>query len=146
MEQNKIRITNVDTLSAYFDRLIVERIKWFFFVKDNNTENIAHQETVIEQIKSKITDLLESGEFEYLAERRTFSNELLVNLDSLIVNNIHIGESDRARLQEVKSTQADVNVLIEQEKRLRTANEGRAQNKNKIDGIFFDLTHREVFK
>jgi hypothetical protein len=140
------RICNVDTLSAYFDRLIVERIKWFFFVKDNNTENVAHQEAVIAQIKNKITDLLENGEFEYLAERRTFSNELLVNLDSLIVNNIHIGESDRARLQEVKSTQADVNVLIEQEKRLRTANEGRAQNKNKIDGIFFDLTHREVFK
>jgi hypothetical protein len=140
------RICNVDTLSAYFDRLIVERIKWFFFVKDNNRENIAHQEAVIAQIKNKITDLLENGEFEYLAERRTFSNELLVNLDSLIVNNIHIGESDRARLQEVKSTQADVNVLIEQEKRLRTANEGRAQNKNKIDGIFFDLTHREVFK
>ena len=133
----------MDTLSAYFDRLIVERIKWFFFVKDNNTENITHQETVIEEIKSKIIDLLEGGEFEYLAERRTFSNELLVNLDSLIVNNIHIGESDRARLQEVKSTQPNVNVLIEQEKRLRTANEGRAQNKNKIDGIFFDFMHRE---
>ena len=137
------RICNVDTLSAYFDRLIVERIKWFFFVKDNNTENITHQETVIEEIKSKIIDLLEGGEFEYLAERRTFSNELLVNLDSLIVNNIHIGESDRARLQEVKSTQPNVNVLIEQEKRLRTANEGRAQNKNKIDSIFFDFMHRE---
>ena len=133
----------MDTLSAYFDRLIVERIKWFFFVKDNNTENITHQETVIEEIKSKIIDLLEGGEFEYLAERRTFSNELLVNLDSLIVNNIHIGESDRARLQEVKSTQPNVNVLIEQEKRLRTANEGRAQNKNKIDSIFFDFMHRE---
>ena len=139
----KTRITNIDTLSAYFDRLIVERIKWFFFVKDNNTENITHQETVIEEIKSKIIDLLEGGEFEYLAERRTFSNELLVNLDSLIVNNIHIGESDRARLQEVKSTQPNVNVLIEQEKRLRTANEGRAQNKNKIDGIFFDFMLRE---
>ena len=137
------RICNVDTLSAYFDRLIVERIKWFFFVKDNNTENIAHQETVIEHIKNKIIDLMESKEFEYLAERRTFSNELLVNLDSLIVNNVHIGESDRARLQEVKSTQPNVNVLIEQEKRLRTANEGRAQNKNKIDGIFFDFMHRE---
>lgn len=143
MEQNKIRITNVDTLSAYFDRLIVERIKWFFFVKDNNTENITHQETVIEEIKSKIIDLLEGGEFEYLAERRTFSNELLVNLDSLIVNNIHIGESDRTRLHEVKSLQPNANVLIEQEKRLRTANEGRAQNKNKIDGIFFDFMHRE---
>ena len=133
----------MDTLSAYFDRLIVERIKWFFFVKDNNTENIAHQETVIEQIKSKIIDLLEGGEFEDLAGRCTFSNELLVNLDSLIVNNVHIGESDRARLHEVKSPQPNVNVLIEQEKRLRTANEGRAQNKNKIDSIFFDFMHRE---
>lgn len=143
MEQHNKRICNIDTLSAYLDRLIVERIKWFFFTKDSNTENIAHQESVITEIKNKIIDLLESGEFDYLPERRTFANELLVNLDNLIVNNIHIGESDRTRLHEVKSTQPNVNVLIEQEKRLRTANEGRAQNKNKIDGIFFDFMYGE---
>jgi hypothetical protein len=143
MEQHNKRICNIDTLSAYLDRLIVERIKWFFFTKDSNTENIAHQELVITEIKNKIIALVENGEFDYYPERRTFANELLVNLDNLIVNNIHIGESDRARLQEVKSTQPNVNVLIKQEKRLRTANEGRAQNKNKIDGIFFDFMHRE---
>ena len=40
-------ITNIDTISALLDRLITENIKLYFFNKDNLTENIAHQQTVI---------------------------------------------------------------------------------------------------
>ena len=33
-----MRVTNVDSLSAYFDRLISEKIKWYFFDKDGKEE------------------------------------------------------------------------------------------------------------
>lgn len=131
-----IRISNIDTLSAYLDRLVVERIKWFFFTKDNKLESVAIQEQVIAEIKNKISDLLLEADYNYIAERRTFALELLVNLDELITNNLHIGESDRARLEEVKSNDPNVDSLILQEKRLRTANESRSKNKNKIDEMY----------
>ena len=44
-------ITNIDTLSALLDRLISENIKLHFFRKENVTDNIEHQENLIEEIK-----------------------------------------------------------------------------------------------
>ena len=49
-----MRVTNIDTLSAYLDRLITERIKWYFFNKENKIVERAHQEIVIKEIKTKI--------------------------------------------------------------------------------------------
>jgi len=131
-----LRITNVNTLSALLDRLIVERIKWYFFVKDNNLELSTHQQEIIDVIKLEIESLLLEPKYEYLSEKRTFVHEILVNLDDLIKNNCHIGESDRKRLEETKKDNPDVNVFIQQEQRLRTANEGRSKNKNNIDKIY----------
>lgn len=131
-----MKISNVDTFSAYLDRLIVERIKWYFFKKDNNAESMIFQEEVVAEIKKKITDLLDEQEYYFKQEKRTFKQEFLINLDELVTNNIHIGESDRARLNEVKSDQPNLDVLIAQEKRLRTANEGRSKNKNEIDKLY----------
>lgn len=74
--------------------------------------------------------------YEYLSEKRTFVNELLINLDELVKNDIHIGESDRRRLEEIQKLDPRIEVMIEQEKRLRTANEGRSKNKNDIDLLF----------
>lgn len=134
-----MRITNVNTLSALLDRLIVERIKWFFFFKEGNEDLVAHQEQAVNQIKLEIEKILLESEYEYLSEKRTFVNEILVNLDELIKNNCHIGESDRRRLEETKKENPDINVFIQQEQRLRTANEGRSKNKNLIDKYFCDL-------
>ncbi len=126
-----MRITNIDTLSAYFDRLITERIKWYFFNKDKNFEKTEHQEIVISEIKDKISCLMdecfkEHG-YNYISEKRTFNeNEITDELEDLIINDINIGESDRERLR----------LVTINEKRLRKANEGRARNKNKIDEIF----------
>ena len=131
-----MKISNVDTLSAYLDRLIVERIKWYFFKKDKNTELMLFQEDVVCEIKKKIADLLDEPNYYFKQEKRTFAQEFLVNLDELVSNNIHIGESDRARLNEVKSDHPNLDVLITQEKRLRTANEGRSKNKNEIDKLY----------
>jgi len=50
-------------------------------------------------------------------------------MNELITNDIHIGESDRARLE----------IAMLEEKRLRKSNEGRALNKNMIDKNFKNL-------
>ena len=123
-----MRITNIDTLSAFFDRLITERIKWFFFNKDNDIEKVKHQEIVIGEIKNKINELLtecfHAGDYNYIDEKRTFNeSDIVEELDELIINDINIGESDRERLK----------IAMMNEKRLRKSNEGRARNKNNID-------------
>ena len=126
-----MRITNIDTLSSYLDRLITERIKRYFFNKENNTERVEHQDIIISEIKSRIGCLIEQcileGGYDYIGEKRTFNeNEIAEELDELIINDINIGESDRERL----------NLAMMNEKRLRKANEGRARNKNNIDKKF----------
>jgi hypothetical protein len=129
-----MRLSNIDTLSAYFDRLIAENIKLYFFKKDHSMYNVKHQEEVIDMIKEKLSSLLEevyeTGEYQYVGEKRTFdSNSIVEELEDLITNDIHIGESDRARLK----------VVLMEEKRLRKSNEGRAKNKNQIDILFKDM-------
>ena len=138
------RITNIDTLSAYFDRLITENIKLYFFQKDDLQDKVSHQHIVIGEIKSKITELLtesfSAGEYDYLSENRTFKEEDIVEeLSELITNDINIGESDRERLNQVKSENPNLDKLLVNEKRLRKSNEGRARNKNKIDEQFKDI-------
>lgn len=136
----KVRITNIDTLSSFFDRLITERIKWYFFNKDNAVDNINHQEVVIDSIKDKINSLLkecfESGSYKYIGEKRTFDeNSIVEELDELVINDINIGEADRARLEETTKSNPNLERMVVNEKRLRKANEGRARNKNQIDKL-----------
>lgn len=129
------RITNIDTLSALLDRLVTERIKHFFFKKEGELQKASHQELVIDGIKTKLNELFletyEHGEYQYLKEHRTFNaSNIVENVDQLVTNDIHIGESDRARL----------NIAMLEEKRLRVSNEGRSGNKNSIDDQFDELT------
>lgn len=133
-----MRVTNIDTLSALFDRLITENIKKYFFNKDRKFEESKHQEIVISEVKNKITELFtevfESGEYPHLSEKRTFDeNAIVEELEELIFNDINIGEADRERLSQVNSDNPNIEKLIVNEKRLRKSNEGRAQNKNNID-------------
>jgi hypothetical protein len=137
-------ITNIDTLSALFDRLITENIKLYFFEKDNFVEKVNHQKLVINEIKDKIRSLLrdtfENKEYQYLSEKRTFDeNAIVESLEELIINDINIGESDRERLKQVQSETPSIDKFIINEKRLRKANEGRARNKNEIDQQYKNL-------
>lgn len=123
------KISNIDTLSTFIDRLITEHIKLFFFQKDGDEIKISKQERIVLEINNKIRILLmESFEFgyEYHEEVRTFENNIIDNINELITNDIHIGESDRQRLK----------VVMMEEKRLRKSNEGRSKNKNNIDYYF----------
>lgn len=131
------RITNVDTLSALFDRLVTERIKWFFFDKEGQTERANHQLIVVGELKKRISDLLHetltAGTYDYLAEHRTFDESVITEeLDELVINDVNIGESDRARLA----------LALTNEKRLRKSNEGRARNKNRIDSAYKSLLEK----
>lgn len=139
-----MRVTNIDSLSAYIDRLICERIKHFFFEKDGKNDLVEHQELIIEEIKLKLNQLfIESfseDEYEYLGEKRTFQvNALIEEIDSLVVNDGNIGHGDRTRLEEIKKGKPNLEIIIENEKLTRTSNEMRAKNKNNIDNYFADL-------
>ena len=136
-----MRVTNIDTLSAYLDRLITENIKLYFFNKDNLVDKVAHQKIVIEEIKKKISELfletIERNSYNYIEEHRTFNESAIVEeLEELIQNDINIGEADRARLAETTKDTPNLDRMIVNEKRLRKANEGRARNKNNIDKLF----------
>ena len=136
-----MRVTNIDTLSAYLDRLVTENIKLYFFNKDGLIEKIEHQKIVINEIKIKITQLisesLDNKSYDYISENRTFNeNTIIEELEELIQNDINIGEADRARLEEAKKDKPNLERMIINEKRLRKANEGRARNKNTIDKLF----------
>jgi len=137
-------ITNIDTLSALFDRLITESIKLYFFKKDKFDDKIKHQEHIIGEIKGRIVLLLkdtyEKREYNYICEKRTFSEaDVVESLQELIVNDINVGECDREKLREVQSENPSLDKVIINEKKLRKVNEGRARNKNEIDERFKDL-------
>tara|TARA_R110000824_G_scaffold3253_2_gene15449 strand:- start:5650 stop:6117 length:468 start_codon:yes stop_codon:yes gene_type:complete len=147
-----MRTTNIDTLSALLDRLVSERIKLFFFNKDKDYDKIEHQEIVLEQIKNKISYLLDecltSGKYEYISEKRTFkSSDIAEELENLVVNDIIVGESDRGVLKEIVSDEPNLENLVTHAKRMRKANEGRAESKNKLDNQlegFADAVKRMV--
>tara|TARA_B100000287_G_scaffold391923_1_gene403931 strand:- start:232 stop:666 length:435 start_codon:yes stop_codon:yes gene_type:complete len=139
-----MRITNIDTLSALFDRLISENIKLYFFKKDNLKENIDHQEIVISGVKEKLselfTEVLESGRYKYLSEKRTYKPEDIVEtLEELITNDITTGEGDRANLKEATSDNPSLEHFTHGHKLIRKANENRAVSKNKLDEQFQNL-------
>jgi hypothetical protein len=135
-----MRVTNIDTLSAYFDRLITENIKLYFFNKDGLKDKVEHQNRVINEIKLKISELLTESitnkSYEYISEFRTFNESAIIEeLEELIQNDINIGEADRARLEEAKKETPNIERMTVNEKRLRKANEGRSRNKNNIDSL-----------
>lgn len=135
-----MRVTNVDTLSSYIDRLIVERIKHYFF----NDELKLHQEQIIKEIKSKLSELFiqtfSEEEYKYLGERRTFVLEgIIQEIDHLVTNNLNIGQGDRTRLEEIKKDSPNLKVILENEKLTRISNENRSKNKNKIDEQYSKL-------
>ena len=77
-------VTNVDSFSAYIDRLITERIKEYHFRNKQNKPNEAlHQEEVIKVILHKMFDLLNEittqNGYVYIGEKRTFDEEKITN-------------------------------------------------------------------
>ena len=92
-----------------------------------------------------MTESFESKKYDYLGEERTFNEDSIVEeLEELVINDINIGEADRARLEETKKENPNLEKMIVNEKRLRKANEGRARNKNKIDKILREIINMYI--
>ncbi len=139
-----LHITNIDTLSALLDRLISENIKLHFFRKDGITDNIEHQEKLIEEIKYRITKLLldvyTDNRYNYISEKRTYKpDDIVETLEELIHNDITTGEGDRANLKEATSDNPSLEHFTRNHKLIRKANENRAVSKNKLDEQFKDF-------
>ena len=142
-------ITNIDTLSALLDWLISENIKLHFFRKENVIDNIEHQESLIEEIKYRITKLLldiyKEKEYNYISEKRTYKpDDIVETLEELIHNDITTGEGDRANLKEATSDNPSLEHFTRNHKLIRKANENRATAKNKLDEQFKDFIEEWV--
>ena len=143
-----MRVTNLDTLSALLDRLVTENIKKFFFEKDSLNDKVEHQVKVIDELKSKISELFyecySNKKYDYMSEKRTWEDDDIVeDIIDLTRNDIIVGESDRGVLKEVTSDDLDLEELKFQAKSMRKANENRAKHKNNIDKKFKDIVEEK---
>ena len=132
-----MRITNIDTLSAYFDRLITERIKEYNFNKQGKLKEAEHQNRVAEEIKTKIVELfnevISTKTYDYVGEKRTFDEaKLLKDVETLIVNDLDVGDAYYTKTNGEPSLEK----FMVNEARLRKANESRGRMKNQIDETF----------
>lgn len=144
VSKNKTLITNVNTLSALFDRLITERIKSFFFTKNGNLSLKRKQEEIISQIKLQITELIlqsiKKKNYKYLKEQRTFkynSKKLLDQLNQLTESDLSIGIADNKISESIKIRKKTN--LVKNIKLSRLSLEKRAFLKNEIDKTFLKL-------
>ena len=81
-ESNK-RVTNIDSFSAYMDRLATERIKEYNFkFKQNKDTEAYHQVNVVKVVLKKIKELFNEinlqGGYNYIGEKRTFDEGKLI--------------------------------------------------------------------
>ena len=100
------RLANIDTLSALIDRLITENIKLFFFEKNGELDKAEHQRDMVQELKYKFSELFREtlqSDYEYKGERRSFdASDFTDDIIALVMDNVRIGEADRARLEEVR--------------------------------------------
>lgn len=135
-----MRITNIDTISALFDRLITERIKEYNFNKQGKTAEAEHQLGVIAEIRIKLEEVLEetysTGKYEYVGEKRTFDEaKLLKDVETLITNDLDVGDAYYTKTD----GEPTLEKFMVNEARLRKANESRGRMKNSIDATFKNI-------
>ncbi len=146
-----MRITNIDTLSALFDRLISERIKLYHFENryTDKEKEIEHQKSVVKEIKNKIEDLfiecVTQNEYNYLEEKRSFGEkrikevrQLINSADDLAIADLDVG----AAYYDQKETNSTPDKYMKNELKLREANERRATTKNRIDATFKNIVEK----
>lgn len=149
LKKNNMKyITNINTVSVLFDRLIVENIKLYFFNKENLSDKVIHQNQIIEEIKKKISETLvetyESKKYDYIEEKRTYKYDAIVEtVEQLIKSNITTGQADKENLNEALSDNPSIEKFQLNHKILRKANETRAMCKNEIDKRYKEIVENE---
>ena len=132
-----MRVSNVDAISALFDRLITEKIKLYFFEKQKKDDEARHQREIVDEIKIKLEELLletyKSREYEYIGEKRTFDEAKLIDdVETLIQNDLDVGDAYYTKTE----GEPTLEKFMVNESRLRNANESRGRMKNQIDESF----------
>lgn len=139
-----MRVTNIDTISALFDRLITERIKEYNFNKQGKVTEAEHQTGVIAEIRTKLEELLTetytTGKYEYVGEKRTFDEaKLLKDVETLITNDLDVGDAYYTKTD----GEPTLEKFMVNEARLRKANESRGRMKNSIDATFKTIVEKD---
>lgn len=139
-------ITNINTFSALLDRLITEKIKEYFFIKNNKSNLVKKQRIIISSINKEIIEtfilIKKYKGYKYLKENRTFNYNaaLLVKLFSKLTHeDLNIGTADNELAESIKGKNKKKIVL--KLKKSRNSLENRAVIKNQID-----LSLAKIFK
>jgi len=132
-----MRITNINTFSALFDRLVSERIKYNVFEMSNKTEEMKHQQEIINHINQEILkffdELFKKERYDYLEELRSTKVELLDSMEQVIRGDLEIVNAETRRKQYITDKQLDLMTTLKNDLWLRTACEYRVRGKNKLD-------------
>ena len=94
-------ISNLNTVSALFDRLITEKIKQYFFYLSKENKKFKAQTQLINSLHNELqktfTQIIKSKKYEFNKEKRTFDKDVqnfFYSVENLIVMNLNIGKSD----------------------------------------------------
>jgi len=109
----------------------------------DDEKSAQHQRDVVDAIKDKLEQLfvqsMSSDQYEYIDEKRTFGQEridevkkLIDNIEELTVNDLDVG----AAYYEQQEGNATPQQYMDNELKLREANEKRSNSKNNIDKAF----------
>ena len=124
-------VSNLNTVSALFDRFITEKIKQYFFFIKKDQKKVRSQSKIIKLIGKELAitlgDIIHSKKYNYDLEKRTFDKDMtkfVHSVENLIVMNLNIGKADNNLASIVKNVQLS-----------RTSLERRSKIKNDIDDI-----------
>ena len=124
-------VSNLNTVSALFDRFITEKIKQYFFFIKKDQKKVRFQSKIIKLIGKELVitlgDIIHSKKYNYDLEKRTFDKDMtkfVHSVENLIVMNLNIGKADNNLASIVKNVQLS-----------RTSLERRSKIKNDIDDI-----------
>ena len=124
-------ISNLNTVSALFDRLITEKIKQYFFYLSKENKKFKAQTQLINSLHNELqktfTQIIKSKEYKFNKEKRTFDKDVqnfFYSVENLIVMNLNIGKSDN-----------NLSKILKNLKLSRASLERRAKIKNDIDDL-----------
>jgi hypothetical protein len=147
---NKTYISNLNSLSALFDRLIVENIKLIHFREKKNFEKESEQLVIIDALKNELViffmDTLTIGKYRYLGENRTFgfksqSEEFIDSITHLGNCHMNITNGDQTKLKEIETKNPDKDKILMLEYQNRINLENRSSIKNKIDKEYENILY-----
>jgi hypothetical protein len=132
-------VSNLNSVSALFDRLITEKIKLYFFEQMKFSDSVVHsierQKKTIATIHMALhytfTNIFNDKKYNVLLEKRTFNNNLknlTLNVEQLVEMNLNVGTADNA-----------IAKILEQLSLSRSSLEKRSNNKNAIDESIVEL-------